>query len=164
MKQEKKSVGFGPLHIRMDDESDGGLTWDERTKERYVELKNLPINADLAPFDIFVAFTDKQFEDGVKTLRPLRDGEKLVSFGAGMFGISTGVDRYFAFCEDTDRRIAAECDPQEVYCYEYNNYECMYACDGDTSAVRIVARLFGWDAVRHLKRFSAVYPVDELKK
>jgi len=58
--------------------------------------------------------------------------------------------------------IFHECDPQEVYCYEYNNHECCIAFDGDIEAIRLVAGIWGVETAKTIKRRSAFYRVEEL--
>ena len=99
---------------------------------------------------------------GMKGIRPLNDGEKIYSFGAGGYGTKDGIERLFKFYEDMEARIKNECDPQEVYCYEYNNHECCIAFDGDIEAIRLVARIWGVETAKTIKRRSAFYRVEEL--
>ena len=56
---------------------------------------------------------------------------------------------------DREKQIPTECDPQEVYFYEYNNHECMFAWDGDKEAVEIIIRHWGKDVAKSLKRYNA---------
>lgn len=63
-----------------------------------------------------------------------------------------------------EARIKNECDPQEVYCYEYNNHECCIAFDGDIEAIRLVAGIWGVETAKTIKRRSAFYGVEELFK
>jgi hypothetical protein len=46
--------------------------------------------------------------------------------------------RFFKFYDDSRAAIPKECDPQEVYFYEYNNHECMIAWDGDKEAYDLI--------------------------
>lgn len=114
-----------------------------KTINRYKELQNEKFNLDCYKFDCFFAFSDIQFTEGLKNIRPLKEGEKLVSVGAGMYGTRDGVDRFFAYCDEIDERIKQECDPQEVYFYEYNNHESMISWDGDAEPFKIITRIWG---------------------
>lgn len=86
--------------------------------------------------------------------RKRREGEKICSAGAGLYGTRDGLDRYFAAHDDFDKRITAECDPQEVYFYEYNNHECQISWDGDDPAYRIIVRLWGEETAQKIQRVS----------
>lgn len=97
--------------------------------KRYRELKDEQANVDTKKYDVFFAFSIAQFEEGLKSIRPLAEGEKLVRIGGGGFGTKDGAKRLFEFYESIDAKIKAECDPQEVYVYEYNNHECCIAWD-----------------------------------
>ena len=90
------------------------------------------------------------------------EGEKLLHIGGGGFATKDGAKRLFEFYESIDAKIKAECDPQEVYVYEYNNHECCIAWDGDLEAIKIVLSLFGEDAARNIKRYRASMNVDNL--
>lgn len=147
------------------DKYDGSISWEgAKTLTLYRELKDGFSNSkDLTAYDMFAAFTDKQFEDGKASIRPLREGEKLVSLGCGVFGTRDGIAKYDQECIALNKRIAEECEPQEIYCWEFNNHESMISYDGDKEAVLIVADLFGWSACQGLKRFSAYYSLAELQ-
>ncbi|RGZ10182.1 hypothetical protein DXA04_20685, partial [Phocaeicola vulgatus] len=111
---------------------------------------------------VSTAFGNESFARGMKGIRPLNDGEKIYSFGAGGYGTKDGIERLFKFYEDMEARIKNECDPQEVYCYEYNNHECCIAFDGDIEAIRLVAGIWGVETAKTIKRRSAFYRVEEL--
>ena len=125
-----------------------------KTLRRYRELCEERCHIDCHRYDCFFAFGDKQFEEGLKQIRPLREGEKICSAGAGLYGTRDGLDRYFAAHDDFDKRIAAECDPQEVYFHEYNNHECQISWDGDEPAYQIIVRLWGEDTAQKIQRVS----------
>ena len=144
-------------------DNDGVLEYkNAKTIKRYRELLHEQSHVDTKQFDVFFAFSSEQFEEGLKSIRPLADGEKLVRVGAGGFGTKDGAERLFEFYESIDAKIKAECDPQEVYVYEYNNHECCIAWDGDLEAIKIVLSLFGEEAARKIKRHRASMTVDNL--
>ena len=58
--------------------------------------------------------------------------------------------------------IANECDPQEVYFHEFNNFECMYAYDGDEEAIRKVIDFFGVDVAKNIKRYDVVHSIESI--
>lgn len=144
-------------------ERDGFLVYENaKTLERYHELRREQSNVDTKKFDVFFAFSNEQFKEGLKSIRPLADGEKLVSIGGGGFATKDGAERFYEYLESIDAKIKAECDPQEVYVYEYNNYECCIAYDGDLEAIKTVLSLFGEDAARKIKRYNATMSIDDL--
>lgn len=134
------------------------------TLKRYKELCDERCKVDVSKYDCFFAFSNRQFDEGLKTIRPLREGEKLVSIGAGAYGTKDGAKRLFAFYDSINDKIRTECNPQEVYVYEYNNHECCIDWDGDLNAIRIIATVWGDDVARTIKRKNACYPIESLFK
>ncbi len=88
--------------------------------------------------EMFFAFSDKQFQEGKEKMK----GKKILDGGAGAFGTKEGFEELKSFAKRIKERIKKECDPQEVYQYEYNNHECGYTGD-DTEALEIVKYYFG---------------------
>lgn len=146
-------------------DNDGMLEWhNAATLSEYKRLNDELNNCDLQKFDMFCAFSDEQFARNSKTIRPLQEGEKYATLGAGVFGTKDGIKRYLAYSEDIDRQIRERCDPQEIYCYEFNNYESCIAYDGDLNAIRLIIGLFGSETAATIKRFSAFYSLESLMK
>ena len=111
----------------------------------YSELSNLQ-----APCEhVFFAFSPQQFEEG-RVKSGIGD-EKIYSAGHGMYGTLDGINKFLSFYVELDKRIAAECDPQSVYDYEFCNHECSYTCD-DRDAFAIVVRIFGSEVAGSVKR------------
>ena len=123
-----------------------------RTLKRYQQLQDEKYHIDCYKYDCFFAFGDKQFAENSKRIRPLREGEKYVSAGAGLYGTRDGLDRFFAAYNAVDEKVKQECDPQEVYFYEYNNHECQISWDGDVEPYRIVKRIWGEETASKLVR------------
>lgn len=144
-------------------DNDGVLEYkNAKTLKRYRELRDEQSHVDVKKFDVFFAFSNEQFAEGLKSIRPLADGEKLVRIGGGGFGTKDGAKRLFEFYESIDAKIKAECDPQEVYVYEYNNHECCIAWDGDLDAIKIIIDIWGADVARNIKRYNASMSVDNI--
>jgi hypothetical protein len=135
---------------------------NEHTLKRYKELCKQRNEVDVKKYDCFFAFSNEQFAQGLKSIRPLREGEKLVSIGAGGYGTRDGAERLFKFYDAMNAQIKAECNPQEVYVYEYNNHECCIDWDGDLNAIRLIASIWGEDVARNIVRKSAFYPIEQL--
>lgn len=150
---------------KSDSSNDGMLSWsNDKTINRYRQICDERSAIDTTKFDIFWAFSNQQFADGLKSIRTLKDGEKLVRIGAGGFGTRDGVDRWLKCLREYDDRIKSECDPQEVYCYEYNNHESFISWDGDMGAIQVIIDIWGIDVAKSINRLSAVYSIEELSK
>lgn len=142
---------------------EGGICMlNPQTINRYRELRTEQSNVNVYKYDVFFAFSNTQFAEGLKKIRPLKEGEKLVSIGGGGYGTRDGAKRLFEFYEEVDAKIKAECDPQEVYFYEYNNHESMIGWDGDTEAIKIIVAIWDEDVARNLKRYNATMSADNL--
>ena len=144
-------------------DNDGVLEYkNAKTLKRYRELRDEQSHVDVKKFDVFFAFSNEQFAEGLKSIRPLADGEKLVRIGGGGFGTKDGAKRLFEFYESIDEKIKSECDPQEVYVYEYNNHECCISWGGDTDVIKLILALWGEDVARSIKRCNAAMTIENL--
>ena len=149
----------GLLEIYRDWDCEGAIYMKNAyTINRYKELKDEEPDSD--KYGVFWAFNNKQFEEGLSKMKALglyKDGQKIYSFGSGGYGTSSELlDDYFNFYAERRKRIAKECDPQEVYLYEYNNYECMIDWDGDAAAYRCVVDIFGEKRAKEIIRFNVI--------
>lgn len=96
-------------------------------------------------------------------LKPLmKEGEKIIQFANGGFATPKGWEMMKAYWKSIDERIRKECDPQEVYFYEFNNYESAINWEGDTDAIEIILRIYGPDVARTIKRFNKKLTIDQL--
>ncbi len=110
---------------------------------------------DCDKYGVFFAFTDKQYDEGYNHLVDLgfiSKGDKICQCKNGAFGTKESLDAFFDFYIQRDEDIPKKCDPQEVYFYEYNNYECMYAWDGDKEAYNTIVDLWGEDVAKTIVR------------
>ena len=128
------------------DNYEGGVVMlNAQTIKRYRQIRNTHPDAD--KYGVFFAFSDKQFNEGYNRLVRLghiKKGDKIMhDKNTGAFGTKEGLDGFFKFYDDNLAQIPKECDPQEVYFYEYNNHECMFSWDGDLEAINIIRRF--WD-------------------
>lgn len=134
-----------------------------KTLRRYKELQEEKSKAPMLEFGIFFAYDKKQYAEGYDQLvkaGKIKEGDEVVPGGAGAYGTEEAFDRLIEFYEGIDKMISAECDPQEVYCYEFNNHECFYSWDGDEQAALLVLDYFGAEALRSIKRFYVYYDND----
>ncbi len=151
--EEIKTLQSGLQYSRDWEHTDGGVVMhNAKTLGTYRRLQDEKYHIDCYRFDCFFAFDNKQFAANLKNIRPLKEGEKLVSVGAGMYGTRDGVDRYFAALDEIDARIKQDCDAQEVYFYEYNNHECQISWDGDIEPYKIIKRIWGEEVANNLVR------------
>ena len=112
---------------------------------KYQEIKN--IQPELK--EGFFAFSDKQYKEGVE--KNNLQGKKLYSGGMGLYGTHEGIKNFFAAIEAKNQRVTDECDPQEVYEYEFVNHECEYVGD-DSEAFELVVEYFGEERANKVKR------------
>lgn len=110
-------------------------------------------------FECFFAFSDKQFEEGVK--KAGIEGKKIYRGIGGLYGTQEGIQKLYNYYDELDKEIVANCDPQEVYEHEFWNHECSYVCD-DEEAIKIVAATFGDEKARTVKRRFAYTKIEDL--
>lgn len=128
------------------------------TVDKYVKIKE----AYPPMVRCFFAFSDKQFGEG-KIKSGILPDEKIYAAGAGLYGTRDGLDAYMKGIDDNLARIPKECNPQDVYDYEFNNHECGYLHD-DTEAIKLVTSYFGEELAKTVNRRSGCVcaDIDEL--
>jgi len=150
------------------DNYEGGIVMENpQTLDRYKQIKNEHPNAD--DYGVFFAFSKKQFKEAVDCLTEsgkIREDAKIYYHEhiSGLYGTQSGITRFLEAYENRDKAIPQECDPQEIYFYEFNNHECMLAWDGDLEAIKLIIDYFGIDAARKLVRFEASKSIDDIIK
>ena len=65
----------------------------------------------------------------------------LVGDGYGGVGTREAFANREKYLDEWIERVKTECTPEEIFTYEYNNYECAYTCDY-SDALKIVHRYF----------------------
>jgi hypothetical protein len=104
-------------------------------------LKDEP---DCKAHNVLFAFSDDQIKSGLAELGlGIKD---IVSAGSGLYGTREGIKSFLAYYREREERIKKDCTPQEVYDFEFVNYECGYTRD-DSEALEIVHDIFGADVV-----------------
>ena len=78
------------------------------------------------------------------------EGKTIKRGHGGLFGTQEGIAKLFADYDAIDAEIAKQCDPQDVYKYEFDNHECLYTCD-DAEAFAIVERIFREERAKTVK-------------
>lgn len=153
------------LTVYQDWDNDGALRiYGARTLKNYRKLA-YETHPDCYAYRCFYAYSKEQFLEGCRRINlDTEKGEKVVSGGSGLYGIKDGLTKLFNFYEELSKKIAAECDPEEVYYEEYNNYECCIAWEGDERAIQRVIQLFGVEEAKKIHRIRCCSSVDELSK
>lgn len=140
------------VQVKQDWDNDGFLRISgDETLKHYSELKERQTRIPVKEYGIFFAFSNQQFEEGYQDLVKrglIKDGDKVCRFPGGAFGLKDGMKRWAEEARAIDEQISRECDPYEVYLYEYNNYECCIDWDGDERAVEAVLSLFGLERTK----------------
>ncbi len=156
------------ITVTQDWDNDGYLSYTgAETLTKYQELNKQISNAPWDEFGVFAAFSQQQFDEGCRKLvesGKLKDGEKVVRISGVVFGVKGSAKKLDEYYDAISKRIKNECNPQEVYFYEYNNFECCIAYDGDKDAIRKVIDIFGIEVARKVKRFNAYKTLDEVAK
>lgn len=122
-----------------------------KTLKRYRELKNKRSETDCYKYHCFYAFSKEQFEEG-KQKAGIKDDEKIQFVrGIGLYGTHDGIKAFTSEVMSYDGRIKAECNPQEVYFHEYNNFECCWSGD-DSEPMNIIRRIWGEEIAKTIVR------------
>lgn len=129
-----------------------------QTISRYYQLrwKEQP---DLDELGIFFAFSKEQYARGVEGLKKrgfIQEESELRQGTAGAIGSAQSLSKMYEAYREIDRKIVAECDPQEVYFWEFNNHETPYGWDGDLEIMKIIVGLWGFETAVGLKRYCKV--------
>jgi len=106
---------------------------------------------------LFWAFDDKQFDEGLAKIKErglfVEGEDKLVAIDGGGYLPKKLVPKLKDMLANS-RKTKTECNPQEVYFYEYNNRECMYDWHGEQSAYDEVVYIFGIEIAKTIKRIN----------
>jgi len=121
----------------------------------YQEIKN----EQPVLFECFFAFSNQQYAEGIA--KHNLQGKKLFSGFGGLIGTQEGIAKLYADYDAMSKRVTDECDPQEVYDYEFGNHECGYTCN-DSEAMKIVISHFPVEKYDLVKRKYKYYSNEEL--
>lgn len=110
--------------------------------------------------DCFFAFSNSQYEEAISK-HNLQD-KKILRAAGGLFGTREGIQKLYDDYEAISKQITENCDPQEVYAYEFDNHECSYVCD-DEEAIKIVSSYFSDEKAMLVKRRFAHTKIQDLK-
>lgn len=103
----------------------------------YKELKN---KFGASYEGIFYAFSEKQFQEGMARCG-YKDTSNLITDGMGGVGTREAFRKRAEAWDKIEKEIQEKCTPEEIYRYEFINYECGYTGD-DSEAVEIVRKFF----------------------
>lgn len=137
--------------VKVDSSRDGVLIIkDAKTLDRYAEITRMMYEYEND--DVTYAFSKEDLlkwciERGL-TLKDLR---RTVT---GLYGTKEAIDKYLADMNAFHQQIKEECDPQEVYYFEYNNHESFYDLEGDRGAALVVIMYWGLDKLNEIHRFT----------
>lgn len=136
-----------------------------KTIQRYKELKEEYSKLNTESFGVFWAFDQERFDETLNRLIKkgiIGESEKIYRGPAGSYGTKKGFETWNKCIKENNSKIKAECDPQEVYFYEYNNHESCISYEGDLEAIQLVAKIWGKDVAQTIKRIRAFYTIDEI--
>ena len=135
--------------------TDGSVVMlNSKTTSLYHELR-YDTHPDVDKYGVFFAFNQEQFDEGYNHLVELgfiSNGDKISMGNGGVYGTPESIKAFLDFYENRDKEIPTKCDPQEVYFFEYNNYESMIAWDGDKDAYNTIVELWGEDVAKTITR------------
>jgi hypothetical protein len=126
-----------------------------QTIKRYHQLR-WEEQPDLTAMGVFFAFSNEQFNEGAKSLTKrgfITDESQIKRGPAGSFGTLESLTKMMDWYDERDKKIKAECDPQEVYFWEFNNHETPYGWDGDIEIMKIIVTTWDYDTAVGLKRY-----------
>ena len=138
--------------------NDGQLIIDgAKTLGRYKELISRFNNFDEKEFEMVCGYDAKDVKSAKnafeKKVRKLKKGEYLKYFLCGAFGTKEGYTKWIKYVNATCESIASECDPQEVYYYEYRSLMTIEK-NCDKYAIGVVKNYFGEEVAKTVKRLN----------
>ena len=99
--------------------------------------------------DCFFAFNNEQMTQGIR--EHCLHGLKLYAGPHGLVGTRNGIKTFLGHYDDISEQIKNNCNPQDVYDYEFDNHEYGYVND-DIEAIDIVIDYFGIEKAKEVKR------------
>ena len=124
------------------------------TKQSYTEITSKQPELE----ECFFAFSQDQLKKGIA--KNNLEGKKLLDGGGGLIGTKFGIQKLFDYYDAQSKKISENCDPQEVYRYEFSNHECSYTND-DEEAIKIVIDYFGKEIAKTVKRRFSYFKIEE---
>ena len=136
--------------------NDGKLIIDgAKTLGRYKELTSRFNKCDSKVFEMVCGYDAKEMRKAKiefeKKVRKLKKGEYITYFGCGAFGTKEGYTKWIKYVNATRESISRECNPQEVYYYEYRALMTIEE-NCDKYAFGVVKEYFGSEVAKTVKR------------
>ena len=157
----------GGAYITRDWDNDGFICiHNAKTLDTYEKMM-YRTEPTIEDYGVFFAFNNQQFEEGYARLVKdgfIKEGDKVTRGHYGMFGVFSEMLRYIDWYKEKDKIVAEQCDPQEVYWFEWQNHECNIDWDGDRPAMEKVINIFGIERAKKIKRVRPLYDIDEIIK
>jgi hypothetical protein len=103
-------------------------------------------------YGVFFAYSDKQLSEGLSKFGYEKsDIVRVDAQGLGLYGPREKCLAFLGEYEKRAERVKKECNPQDIYDYEFDNHECGYTGD-DMEVMELIEDIFGLDAARSVKR------------
>ena len=113
----------------------------------------------------FWAFDKDQLAAGYLRLKKagvISEPCELRNAGGGLFGTPRALKDLRKWEIERGAKIAEQCDPLEVYLYEYNNHESFISWDGDLEPIMIIISIWGYQEAMKIKRLSGFKPIENI--
>jgi hypothetical protein len=119
---------------------------------------------DTDALGVFFAFSDKQLQEGLEKFGYKKSDIVHVNIpGLGLFGPKEKCEAFLGEYEKRAERVSNECNPQDVYDYEFGNYECDYT-GTDEEAIGIVVSTFGKEKAKTVFRRHYRVSIDDIEE
>ena len=89
------------------------------------------------------------------------DGKKIYRGIGGLYGTKEGIKELMTFYDKLNEQIGKECNPQEVYNYEFDNHECSISYD-DTEVMKMMLGYFTLTQCLDIERKYQCYTIIQL--
>lgn len=123
--------------------------------------KYLEIKKTFPPMiECFYAFNEKQFVEN-REKAGISPDKKIYAYNGGLYGTKNGITNYLKDIDENLARIPKECNPQQVYNFEFDNHECKHSGE-DTEVIKLVVSYFGEEVAKTVKRRCAYVNIDDL--
>lgn len=136
---------------------------EPKTIRRYIQLQEQSRTVKCQDHHCFFALKGDDM-DKKKKEAGIKEGEKIYSVTGGLYGTEDGIKSYFEALGGNEETIRRECNPYEVYLYEFDNYECNIDTEGDYRAIAKVTSIYGEEIAEMIPRKRAYYDFNRVYK
>lgn len=156
-KVAKKNENAKKFMAKFDEKYDYSISYKNDNLKLYHELKDKQSKAPTTEFGIFFAYSNEQFREGMAKCGYTDADKKNLKHYMGGYGTQEAWNKFSNYCDEIDTQIKEQCDPLEVLCFEYNNYECCLCGGLKQEVIDVEEGIFGEDATKEaLKRFAKI--------